>query len=184
VATTIDAAAKRVASAVLEDLFVPSGRTFALRFWDGTVEGPKASFELRFTLVLRRPGALRRMLLPPTDLALGEAYLRDDFDIEGNLEEATKLVEFISRRLRSPTLLARVVRGLRKLPSDDLPKNDSTRFLRGRAGLEATRVGPAQRSRQLSAGRQHRKELEQQPGHRTLNPIGRKAELLDKGGKL
>jgi hypothetical protein len=133
---------------------------------------------------LRRPGALRRMLLPPTDLALGEAYLRDDFDIEGNLEEATKLVEFISRRLRSPTLLARVVRGLRKLPSDDLPKNDSTRFLRGRAGLEATRVGPAQRSRQLSAGRQHRKELEQQPGHRTLNPIGRKAELLDKGGKL
>jgi hypothetical protein len=184
VVTTTDAAAKRVASAVLEDLFVPSGRTFALRFWDGTVEGPKASFEPRFTLVLRRPGALRRMLLPPTDLALGEAYLRDDFDIEGNLEEATKVVEFISTRLRSPTLLARVVRGLRKLPSDDLPKNDSTRFLRSRAGLEATRVGPAQRSRQLSAGRQHRKELEQQPGHRTLNPIGRKAELLDKDGKL
>jgi cyclopropane-fatty-acyl-phospholipid synthase len=76
------------------------------------------------------------MLLPPTDLALGEAYIRDDFDIEGNLEEATKLVEFISRRLRSPTLLARVVRGLRRLPSDDLPKNDSIRFpnrhLRGR----------------------------------------------------
>jgi cyclopropane-fatty-acyl-phospholipid synthase len=136
VATTTDAAAKRVASAVLEDLFGPSGRTFALRFWDGTVEGPKASFEPRFTLVLRRPGALRRMLLPPTDLALGEAYIRDDFDIEGNLEEATKLVEFISRRLRSPTLLARVVRGLRRLPSDDLPKNDSIRFpnrhLRGR----------------------------------------------------
>jgi hypothetical protein len=184
VATTTDAAAKRVVSAVLEDLFVPSGRTFALRFWDVTLEGPKASFGPRFTLVLRRPGSLRRMLLPPADLALGEAYLHGDFDVEGNLEEATKLVEFISTRLRSPTLLARVVRGLRKLPSDDLPKNDSTRFLRGRAGLEATRVGPAQRSRQLSAGRQHRKELEQQPGHRTLNPIGRKAELLDKGGKL
>src|SRR5688572_45042 len=118
------------------------------------------------------------MLLPPTDLALGEAYLHGDFDIEGNLEEATELVDFISTRLRSPTLLARVVRGLRKLPSDDLSKNDSTRFLRGRAGLEATCVGPAQRSRQ------HRKELEQHPGHRTLNPIGRKAELLDKGGKL
>jgi cyclopropane-fatty-acyl-phospholipid synthase len=83
VATTADAAAKRVALAVLEDLFGPSGRTFALRFWDGTVEGPKASFEPRFTLVLRRPGALRRMLLPPTDLALGEAYLLGDFDIEG-----------------------------------------------------------------------------------------------------
>jgi cyclopropane-fatty-acyl-phospholipid synthase len=81
VATTTDAAAKRVASAVLEDLFVPAGRMFALRFWDGRVEGPKASFEPRFTL--RRPGALRRMLLPPTDRALGEAYPHGDFDIEG-----------------------------------------------------------------------------------------------------
>ena len=87
--TTTDAAAKRVASAVLEDLFVPSGRRFALRFWDGTVEGPKASFELRFTLVLRRPGALKRMLLLPTDLALGEAYLHGDFDIEGKNWSAT-----------------------------------------------------------------------------------------------
>jgi hypothetical protein len=38
---------QRVVSAVLEDLFVLSGRTFALRFWDGTVEGPSASFEPR-----------------------------------------------------------------------------------------------------------------------------------------
>jgi cyclopropane-fatty-acyl-phospholipid synthase len=64
-------------------LFVPSGCTFALRFWDGTVEGPKASFEPGFTLVLRRPGVLRRMLLAPADLALGEAYLHGDFDVEG-----------------------------------------------------------------------------------------------------
>src|SRR3712207_2831580 len=56
VATPTDAAAKRVALAVLEDLFGPSGCTFALRFWDGTVEGPKASFEPPFTLVLRWPG--------------------------------------------------------------------------------------------------------------------------------
>ena len=88
-ATTTDAAAKPVASAILENLFVPSGRTFALRFWDGTVEGPKASFEPSFTLVLRRPGALRRMLLPPTGLALGEAYLHGDFDVEGKDWSAT-----------------------------------------------------------------------------------------------
>jgi hypothetical protein len=69
VATTTDAAAKRVVSAVLEDLFVPSGRTFALRFWDGTLES-----QLRASLHvgLEAAGGLKRMLLPPTDLVLGE----------------------------------------------------------------------------------------------------------------
>jgi cyclopropane-fatty-acyl-phospholipid synthase len=135
-AKTTNAAAKLVVLAVFEDLFGPSGRPFALRFWDGTVEDPKASYEPRFTLVLRRPGALRRMLLPPTELALGEAYLHDDFDVEGNLEEATELADFFSTRLRSPALLAHLVRRLHKLPSDDLPENDGnrspSRHLRGR----------------------------------------------------
>jgi cyclopropane-fatty-acyl-phospholipid synthase len=137
IAKPTNAAAKPVALAVLEDLFGPSSeRPFALRLWDGTVEDSKASSEPRFTLMLRRPGALRRMLLPPTELALGEAYVRGDFDVEGNLEEATALADFISTRLRSPILLARLVRRLRKLPSDDLPENDGSRsprrHLRGR----------------------------------------------------
>jgi cyclopropane-fatty-acyl-phospholipid synthase len=108
-AKTTNAAAKLVVLAVLEDLFGPSGRSFALRFWNGTVEVSKASYESRFTLVLKRPAALRRMLLPPTELALGEAYLHDDFDVEGNLEEATELGDFFSTRLRSPTRLVAIV---------------------------------------------------------------------------
>jgi hypothetical protein len=60
------------------------GRTFALRFWNGTVEGPKASFEPSFTL--RRLVALRRMLLPPMDHALDEAYPHGDFDFEGRIK--------------------------------------------------------------------------------------------------
>ena len=119
--TRTTGAALPAARAVLEDLFgPPSWRPFAVRFWDGTVEGPGEEHEIHFTLTLRRPGALRRMLLPPTDLALGEAYLRDDFDVEGDLEEATVLAELVAGRLRSPTMLARLVPRLRTLPSDDL----------------------------------------------------------------
>jgi cyclopropane-fatty-acyl-phospholipid synthase len=150
VATTSNPAAKPVVLAVLEDLFGPSGRPFALRFWDGVVEGPKASSEPHFTLVLKRPGALRRMLLPPTELALGEAYLRGDFDVEGNLEEATELADVIFTRLRSPTLLARLVRQLRKLPSDDLPHNGVSR-----SADRSLRGGVHSRKRDAAAVRSH-----------------------------
>jgi cyclopropane-fatty-acyl-phospholipid synthase len=125
------AAGTSVTLALLEDLFGPSSeRPFALRLWDGTVEGPGVGHEPSFTLVLNRPGALRRMLFPPTDLALGEAYLRDDFDVEGDLERATELAEVLGARLRSPVLLARL---WRNLPADVVPEKDSVpRHLRGR----------------------------------------------------
>jgi cyclopropane-fatty-acyl-phospholipid synthase len=126
--------AKTVTLAVIEDLFgPPSGRPFALRLWDGTVEEP--GHEPRFTLLLRRPGTLRRMLLPPTDLALGEAYLRDDFDVKGSLEKAAELADVLFARLRSPVLLARLARRLRRLPADDVPEYDGSGtpgHLRGR----------------------------------------------------
>jgi hypothetical protein len=75
----------------------PAARDFAVHYADGSLEDPLGV--ARFTLVLRRPGAFRRMLLPPTDLALGEAYLRDDFDVEGDIEAAKGLASQISRRL-------------------------------------------------------------------------------------
>jgi cyclopropane-fatty-acyl-phospholipid synthase len=125
-AQTTDDAEKTVTLAVLEDLFgPPRERPFALRLWDGTVEEP--GHEPRFTLVLRRPGALRRMLVPPTELALGEAYLRDDFDVEGDLEKATELADVLATRLRSPALLARLARRLRQLPADDVPEKVGSR---------------------------------------------------------
>ena len=113
--TAKTAAGKPVTLALLEDLFGPSSeRPFALRLWDGTVDGPGVGHEPSFTLVLNRPGALRRMLLPPTDLTLGEAYLRDDFDVEGDLEKATELADVLAARLRSPAMLARLARRLRR----------------------------------------------------------------------
>jgi len=56
-----------------------------VRLWGGTCF-PDAT-PRKATLVLKHPGSLRSMLLPGTEVRLAEAYLFDDFDIEGTVEE-------------------------------------------------------------------------------------------------
>ena len=46
-------------------------------------------------LVLRHPGALGRMFLPGTEVGLAEAYLQDDFDIEGDIEATFEISDFL-----------------------------------------------------------------------------------------
>src|SRR6266581_9173871 len=74
---------------LLQDLLgaIPQ-RNFAVRLWDGSVwkPDPDAGETPRFTLVLQHPGALRKMFLPPSELNLGEAFIYNDFDIEGDIE--------------------------------------------------------------------------------------------------
>ena len=94
-------------------------RGFDVRLWDGSVERC-AIGAAPFTLVIRRSGALRRALLPPSEIALVEAYLRDDLDAEGDIGEAGRLTDLAATRLRSPRALARLLRVLRVLPTDDL----------------------------------------------------------------
>ena len=93
-------------------------RGFAVRLWDGSADDP-ADGSAPFTLVVRRAGALRRALLPPSELALVEAYLRDDLDTEGDLGAAGRLGDIAASRLRSPRALARLVHVLRTLPAND-----------------------------------------------------------------
>ena len=81
--TPHDADAIATAREALEIAFGPvPQRSFAVRLWDDSVDRP-SSAPVPFTLVVRRAGALRRALLPPSELALVEAYLRDDLDAEG-----------------------------------------------------------------------------------------------------
>ncbi len=116
-----DRVSKAVRS-VLRDLFgPPAQRRFAIRLWDGTTEaaGAAQAQPPLFTLVLRRPSAVRRMLLPPSEISLGEAYLRDDYDIEGNMEAATALADSIADRLRSPAMLAHLTTTLLEIPGGE-----------------------------------------------------------------
>jgi cyclopropane-fatty-acyl-phospholipid synthase len=71
--------------------------TVGVRLWDGTMwpdNGPRDAM-----LVLKHPGALGRMFLPGTEVGLAEAYLHDDLDIEGNVEAAFEIADFLLERL-------------------------------------------------------------------------------------
>jgi cyclopropane-fatty-acyl-phospholipid synthase len=83
-------------------------------YWDGSVE--RSDNGAGFTLRVTRPGALRRMLLPPSELSIAEAYLSGDVDVEGDLERAVTLGDAINERLKSPRVIARLVRHLVALP--------------------------------------------------------------------
>src|SRR2546422_8399271 len=81
---------------LLRDLFGSSEQhNFAVRLWDGSTWRPDTGSEepVRFTVVLQHPGALRKMFLPPNDLTLGEAYIYNDFDIEGDIEAVIPLAD-------------------------------------------------------------------------------------------
>ncbi|HJQ10772.1 MAG TPA: cyclopropane-fatty-acyl-phospholipid synthase family protein [Gemmatimonadaceae bacterium] len=108
---------------VLAALFgPPSDRPFDIRFWDGTTDrGQNANSP--FALVLNRPAALRRMLLPPSELSMVEAYISGDIDIDGSMEAAASLKDIIRGRLNSATAIAHFVGRLLNLPgqaADDL----------------------------------------------------------------
>lgn len=95
-----------LARSLLDDLLVPVGRRyldqlfaeyprrdFQIRFWNGSTWGREE--HPRFTLVFRRPTAVHAFLASPDELSLGESYLRDDFDIEGEIEGAIELAAYL-----------------------------------------------------------------------------------------
>ena len=68
-----------------------------VRLWDGTAwpdERPRAAM-----LALKHCGALGRMFLPGTEVGLAEAYLHDDFDIEGDIAVAFEIGDFLLAHL-------------------------------------------------------------------------------------
>ncbi|WIG60685.1 MAG: Cyclopropane-fatty-acyl-phospholipid synthase [Ktedonobacterales bacterium] len=125
-----------ITRSLLRDLFgPPEQRDFAVRLWDGSRETPPERAP-RYTIALNRPGALRRIFLPPSELALGEAYLDGDFDIEGEIEAAVGLANVVSARLGSPLGYAALIPRLRALPVDDAPAGATAGSApRGRAAL-------------------------------------------------
>ncbi len=93
--------------------------SFHVRFWDGALwqHGTAAA---EFTLALKNPASLRSMflhLLSPA-VGFGEAYIFDEFDIEGDILHFTEWVRFLLDNTDRQSLLQRllIARLLLKLP--------------------------------------------------------------------
>jgi len=100
---------------VLEEITAESPvKDFAVRCWDGSTWGD--SVHPRFTFVLKHPGTLRRMLLGANEVTLGEGYVFDDFDVEGNLEAAFEFGEHLITRERDLSTKLHLGALLMKLP--------------------------------------------------------------------
>lgn len=97
------ATARRVLTAVL-----PAERPFAVRFWNGE-ELPAGVPDPAARLILNSPESLGRMLNLPLDVALGEAYLRGDFDIEGDFGAVVGLADTLNPQF-TPAQVAGLLR--------------------------------------------------------------------------
>ncbi len=110
-------------AALLIERIFPEPRAFTVRLWDGT-ELP-ASGKPDFSLVLNHPGALRRMFTPPIELSLGEAFILNDFDIEGDIFSVLPVIEsMLTRAVSMPELLS-IGLGLLALPTSDFVRQPS-----------------------------------------------------------
>jgi cyclopropane-fatty-acyl-phospholipid synthase len=69
---------------------------FSVRLWDGTLIQPDGKSD--FTLVIRKPDALRSLLETPNELTLGEAFIRSDLDVEGDFDAALAFAEQLIAR--------------------------------------------------------------------------------------
>ncbi len=101
---TVTTDANRIKEVTLSLLqrVLPEKRPFAVRLWDGTLLPatlPSITGEPATTLVLRDETTLGVMLQLPLDLNMGEAYLRGEVEIEGNIETVFGLLEQASLRL-------------------------------------------------------------------------------------
>jgi cyclopropane-fatty-acyl-phospholipid synthase len=113
---------------LLEELFGSRAPDVGVRLWDGTC-WPDAT-PRRATLGLKHPGALRAMILPGSELGLAEAYLYDDFDIEGEIEAVFTLADALVPAISHWPAKVRLARELLRLPAGD--------------GRHISRRGPAQ----------------------------------------
>jgi cyclopropane-fatty-acyl-phospholipid synthase len=91
-------------------------RNFSISFWDGS-QWPAENGSPRFTLRVRNPNALRRLLKSRSnDLSLSEAYIFGDLDVDGDLEAAMPVADFLMSHKWPASAVVRISLNLLGLP--------------------------------------------------------------------
>ena len=110
--------------------------TVALRLWDDRLHAP-TDLPSTFTLVVRDPKVLRRLVLDRTPVQLADAYFQGELDFEGDIYDALALKVHLSglrlswrdklALLRDATNLSSQI-GAQRKPADTLASRIARRF--------------------------------------------------------
>ena len=97
---------------------------FAVRLWTGDAWQPSAG-PTPFTLVLKHAGAVRAMFWPFDRVALGESFIFDDFNVEGDIFPFTEWLRHIVQLAESRSFWSklRFLRALGRLPGQKNPRD-------------------------------------------------------------
>lgn len=123
--------AVQVSTRILSELFDDEALRFVnIRLWNGEYwpdDDPRP-----VTLALKHPGSLRAMFLPGTEVGLGEAYIYDDFDIEGDIEQIYGLAARLLDSSSGLMTKLKLGRALLRLPAHGLNGGHSSRHDRAK----------------------------------------------------
>ena len=105
---------------------------FIIRFWDGEEWVVPSAGDPGFKLVLKSQGAIRNTIFPPSELNATEAYLFDEFDIEGDMFAVFETAYELAGIKRGKGELLKLFLEILKLPKAPKKKvNDFAKKLPG-----------------------------------------------------
>ena len=111
--------AKSITLNILNELLPKDAESgVGVRMWDGSLwpdEKPRDAI-----IVLNHPGALKSMFSSMSETGLAEAYLYDDFDIEGDIESVYDLGESLEKITTSMQKKLKLNLSLRRLPEGEV----------------------------------------------------------------
>jgi cyclopropane-fatty-acyl-phospholipid synthase len=92
-------------------------RDFAVELWDGSRWDPEPGQFCRFTWRINNAGGLKAAISAATQVALGEAYIYNDFEISGDILAIFPLAEYLAEKRFSAVEKLRLASLLLGLPA-------------------------------------------------------------------